>query len=44
MWLLNEQWDVPYLLAQVIATGTVLFWNFAANRFWTFGAASGSRR
>jgi putative flippase GtrA len=44
MWLLNEQWEVPYLLAQVIATGTVLFWNFTANRFWTFGDASGARR
>ena len=27
---------VHYLLAQVVATGTVLFWNFAANHLWTF--------
>ena len=27
---------LPYLLAQVITTGTVLFWNFSANRLWTF--------
>lgn len=26
-----------YLLAQVLATGTVLLWNFVVNKFWTFG-------
>jgi putative flippase GtrA len=26
-----------YLLAQVVATGTVLVLNFLANRYWTFG-------
>ncbi|MGH8750099.1 MAG: GtrA family protein [Burkholderiales bacterium] len=25
-----------YLLAQIIATGLVLMWNFAGNKFWTF--------
>lgn len=25
-----------YFLAQIIATGIVLFWNFLGNRFWTF--------
>jgi putative flippase GtrA len=25
-----------YLLSQVLATGIVLIWNFAANRAWTF--------
>jgi putative flippase GtrA len=25
-----------YLLAQVVATGTVLFWNFFGNACWTF--------
>lgn len=25
-----------YLLAQVLATGAVLIWNFAANHAWTF--------
>ena len=25
-----------YLLSQILATGTVLLWNFAGNRFWTF--------
>ena len=28
---------VHYLLAQVCATGVVLFWNFIGNTLWTFG-------
>ena len=35
----TERLGVYYLLAQAIATGLVLVWNFAANRFWTFGPA-----
>lgn len=27
---------MPYLPAQVVTTGIVLFWNFLANRAWTF--------
>lgn len=27
---------IYYLLAQVMATGMVLVWNFAGNRLWTF--------
>jgi putative flippase GtrA len=30
----------PYLPAQVVTTGIVLLWSFAAHRLWTFGAAS----
>lgn len=26
----------PYIPAQVVTTGIVMFWNFLANRFWTF--------
>lgn len=29
---------VHYLIAQVCATGAVLFWNFVGNSLWTFGA------
>jgi putative flippase GtrA len=29
--------ELPYLLAQVLTTGVVLFWSFYANRLWTFG-------
>lgn len=36
MWLLNEHWGLHYLLAQAAATLLVLFWNFSANRWWTF--------
>jgi putative flippase GtrA len=36
MELLVEHWGAPYLPAQVVTTGLVLFWSFGANRFWTF--------
>lgn len=35
----TEKLQLHYLVAQVIATGLVLMWNFFANRVWTFGAA-----
>ncbi len=28
--------DIGYFPAKVIATGVVVFWNYFANRFWTF--------
>jgi putative flippase GtrA len=27
---------VPYLAAQLVTTGVVLFWSFLAHKFWTF--------
>lgn len=33
-WLGSTQW--AYLPAKVIATGAVVFWNYFANRIWTF--------
>jgi putative flippase GtrA len=30
--------NVPYLLAQILTTGMVLFWSFVANRVWTFAS------
>jgi len=36
MYLLVTIASIHYLLAQVAATGIVLFWNFLGNRFWTF--------
>lgn len=36
MRLTVENWRVPYLVAQVITTGFVMIWTFAANRLWTF--------
>ncbi|MGQ0677588.1 MAG: GtrA family protein [Rhodospirillales bacterium] len=32
-----------WLLAQVLTTGAVMLWSFAANRFWTFGANGAAR-
>jgi putative flippase GtrA len=41
MWIGTALLGAHYLLAQVITTGVVFFWSFAANRLWTFRAASG---
>ena len=41
---LAGQLAVHYLLAQVVATGVVLVFNYAANRFWTFREISGESR
>ena len=38
-----EVFSVYYLLAQVISTGLVLFWNFTGNRLWTFQEARNVR-
>jgi putative flippase GtrA len=35
---------VQYLIAQICATGVVLFWNFLGNSFWTFGVGSVEER
>ncbi len=44
MWLLTEPLNWHYLPAQLIATAVVLFWNFFANRRWTYGSAHPSSR
>lgn len=36
MMLLADHWLWPYFLAQVIATGIGLIWNFVGSRFWVF--------
>jgi len=36
MYVLVTVASMHYLLAQLAATGIVLFWNFFGNRFWTF--------
>jgi putative flippase GtrA len=38
-WLL-ARWRVHYLIIQLLATGTVLIWNFLANYLWTFKKTS----
>ncbi len=37
MALFVRGFGLPYLPAQLATTGIVLFWNFGANRLWTFG-------
>ncbi len=41
MWVGVELINVHYLLSQVVTTGLVLIWSFAANRYWTFHSSSG---
>lgn len=36
MAVLTGAFAAPYLPAQIFTTGVVLFWNFLANRYWTF--------
>ena len=38
MHLFVDRFGAPYLPAQLVTTGIVLLWSFAANRIWTFGA------
>lgn len=38
MSILIHQVNLHYLVSQVIATGTVLVWNFTVSRIWTFRA------
>ncbi|HYH22834.1 MAG TPA: GtrA family protein [Azospirillum sp.] len=43
MWLLAVGVGLHYLLAQVTATGVVMVWSYAANRFWTFSMSRPAR-
>lgn len=36
MQLFSAHWLWPYLPAQIITTGIVLFWSFLAHKLWTF--------
>lgn len=36
MWLMVRRFDVQYVGSQLVATGVVLAWGFAANSVWTF--------
>lgn len=42
LYLMTEIASAYYLLAQVIATGAVLFWNFFIHRHWTYASAPGN--
>ena len=41
MALFTEALAMHYLIAQVMTTGIVLFWNFLANHYWTFDRQGG---
>ena len=43
MAMATEVFSLYYLVAQVISTGLVLFWNFTGNRLWTFREARNAR-
>lgn len=36
MALCTEIFTLHYILAQILATGIVTFWNFTGNRYWSF--------
>jgi putative flippase GtrA len=36
MHLFTDRLGAPYLPAQLVTTGIVLFWSFVANKVWTF--------
>lgn len=36
MWLFVDLLGIFYLLAQLLTTGLVFVWSFAASRYWTF--------
>ncbi len=40
MHILVDRIGAPYLPAQVLTTGIVMFWNFLANKLWTFGGGA----
>jgi putative flippase GtrA len=40
MHILVDRSAAPYLPAQVLTTGIVMFWNFLANKIWTFGGGA----
>ena len=42
MAVLTRQLGVPYLAAQVVTTGVVLFWSFVAHKLWTFRSPRGT--
>lgn len=43
MWFFVEPLRLHYLIAQLIATGCVLVWNYLGNRYWTFEKGASCR-
>ncbi len=42
--LLNERLGWHYMLAQIVATGVTLVWNFTFHKIWTFSAIKEEQR
>jgi putative flippase GtrA len=40
VWLLVQQFELHYLVAQIVATALTLCWNFIAARYWAFAPQS----
>jgi putative flippase GtrA len=40
MYVLHDMLGAHYLASQLLTTGVVLVWSFAAHRMWTFGHSS----
>lgn len=43
MWIGVELLGVHYLASQIVTTGLVMIWSFAANRLWTFHVPAGEK-
>jgi putative flippase GtrA len=43
MSLLVNRAGISYLPAQIVTTGIVMFWSFAAHKMWTFSPYKGAR-
>ncbi|MCB1539587.1 MAG: GtrA family protein [Rhodoblastus sp.] len=41
MHLFVDRFGAPYIPAQIVTTGIVMFWSFAGHKFWTFGERAG---
>jgi putative flippase GtrA len=41
MYVFTHWLGAPYLPAQLVTTGIVLFWSFLANKLWTFAEPAG---
>lgn len=41
MHLFVDRFGAPYIPAQLVTTGIVMFWSFVGHKFWTFGEKAG---
>lgn len=41
VWLFANRMGLPPMVARVLSTGIVFFWNYAAHKLWTFNERTG---